>query len=110
MKKADKPQVLKVLRRMKTLLRKGWTQNVSARNAKGYATLFTAADATRFCLLGAEYRAAYELESQVPIEAVEPLLRRCAKARNIPDYNDDPKRTKKEILAVVDCAIQKVAQ
>jgi hypothetical protein len=99
-----------VLRRMKALLRKGWTQGWYARTAQGNYCRTDSKNAATFCLVGAHDRARRDLSGPVSLH----YLMKCVGGDNsnivgfdnIVDFNDNSKRTKKEILQVVDCAIK----
>lgn len=105
------PTVVDVLKRMKALLRKGWTQRTFARAANGRKMPWESPKAVRFCLLGAENRAACEI---VPHKrqrdrvkgSIYSLLAKCSGNLSISNYNDHPQRKKEEVIAVVDCAIK----
>lgn len=106
------PTVIDVLKRMRTILRKGWTQDEFAINAKGQSVISSSPNAVKFCLLGAKTRVLDELDPVKPWildESVNDLLLQCIRPcfRYIPDFNDAPGRKKSEILKVVSCAIEK---
>lgn len=61
MKQKKSPTVIDVLKRMRVLLRKGWTQRAYARSAANRVTLIKSPRATQFCLYGARDRVMYEL-------------------------------------------------
>ena len=109
-KRKSKPTVVDVLKRMRVLLRRGWTQGYYAHSKTGRQVEFYSKSAARFCLIGAEHRAltdlnAHDLGLNRPVQA---LIAKCAKVPRIEivAYNDNPKRKKSEILQVVNCAIK----
>lgn len=110
MPKEKKPTVVDVLKRMKALLRKGWTQEAAARNELGKAVPSRDATAVRFCLIGAEVRASHELAASFSVNSrVETLVRMCTNG-SVAGFNDAKGRKKSEIIAVVDCAIKKAVE
>lgn len=112
MKQKKSPTVIDILRRMRVLLRKGWTQGYYAKTKRGRVVEAESRSAATFCLWGAERRALHELKTadlSAGQEAMN-LVRRCARIKHsvaLVDYNDTKGRTKKEILDVVTCAIKK---
>ena len=108
------PTVIDVLKRMRTLLRKGWTQHAAAVTERGRVVPTVSPQAARFCLVGAEMRAAYDLGVYDLKQRTEKLIRRRIRSRSgqdgIADYNDTKGRKKSEILAVVSCAIEKAGE
>jgi hypothetical protein len=110
-KKKKEPTVLDVLKTMRRLLNKGWTQFTLARGKQGRKVAVGSRAAISFCLLGAERRALSTLGlSYSDGASAEQLLRDCGVKGDITVYNDKFNRTKEEILAVVDCAIKKAKQ
>lgn len=90
--------------------RGGWTQRTEARLSSGEPTLSEDPDATSFCLLGAVYR----FMSDTPHAEANRAwgaIKDATGARDsygIVNWNDRPKRRKREVLAVIDEAIAKV--
>lgn len=107
------PTVVDVLKRMRSILRKGWTQKEMARNAKGQKVRATHPEATEFCLAGAQYRALADIDPAMPWTTeccVEDLIRLCVQrcgGDSVVIFNDAPERKKSEVIAVVTCAIEK---
>lgn len=108
MKEKKEPTVADVLRRMKALLLKGWTQKTSARGRSGRPVYSLGPFAVSFCLLGAEVRAVNEVARgrNDLSDRVERLIAECI-GGGIALFNDSPATTKKDVLDVVDCAIKK---
>lgn len=100
------PTVIDVLKRMRTLLRKGWTQKTSARGRTGRPVKSESPRAVSFCLIGAESRAGHDLGFE-QFNLTSFLLRSCTPDGDRVGFNDTDGRKKSEVLAVVDCAIKK---
>lgn len=102
----DKQTRLKILRDARELLAKpnGWIQGSFARNKYGVATLIESSTACSFCAWGAVRRASLLNGHDVPVEY---------DVTGIPDtnfinFNDQPGRTKEEVLDYFDEIIKKV--
>lgn len=110
MKKKD-VTVVDVLKRMRTLLRKGWSQGNYAHTASGYRCAVWSPGAASFCLIGAHRRAVIELQTAFGnAQQSLKLIANCAKVDGefgIYGYNDAKGRKKSEIIKVVSCAIEK---
>lgn len=103
-----KPTAIDVLRRMRSILRKGWTQHAFARSASERPVESLSQRAVTFCLLGAKNRAVCDLGADLKMERQSyKLLMRCVPDGSISAYNDAKGRTKPEVLKVVECAIKK---
>lgn len=102
------PTARDVLVRMRTLLRKGWTQGGYARARNGHHVDYESTAAVRFCLLGASRRATSDLRADCGYQATA-LIRRClpAESTGIVGFNDAKTTKKTDVLKVVNCAIKK---
>lgn len=101
------PTVVDVLKRMKALLRKGWTQKAEARTANGKEVPPESSTAVRFCLIGARERVLRTCKfDHIGMYEVRRLLEQCTNGMGVEAYNDAKNRKKSEVLAVVDCAIK----
>lgn len=83
--------------------KKGWTQGAYARDANGDEVLYYSKDACKFCARGALFKACGN-------DALY-LLASDALDKFIPNaltviWNDDPGRTKEDVLAVFTAAIE----
>lgn len=93
------------LRRVKGLLSMGWTKEVYARDAEHEVCEPESPRAVCFCLLGAcakvweetGYNPVNHFLAQIMIEGYE----------DIPTYNDDPERTKEDVLGLCDKVIER---
>lgn len=99
-----KPTALDVLKLARKLVRKGWTQNTSARTAQGFRCDYLASDATHFCLSGAMHAAASKLHLHVP-----PIRVPCY-GNDWPSWNDEEGRTQAEVLALLDSEIERMSK
>lgn len=101
--------VVDVLKRMRVLLRKGWTQGTLARGVSKCPVNYSGRAARSFCLMGARERAQQDLKvgHSLSYEA-ELLIVDCAGGNDVA-FNDAKGRKKSEIIAVVDCAIKQAA-
>lgn len=84
---------------------KGWTQNTFARDKSGEPVVPDAYCAVCFCSTGAIARAAQDDDLLVRMEARRRL--RAVIDSSIPDWNDNPERTKDQVLAAFDQAIER---
>lgn len=75
---------------------KGWTQGASARNKDGGVTTPFSESAACFCTFGA-LQAAYGPEFLGPMSKIEKHLNVFV----IAPWNDDPARTKEEVIAML---------
>lgn len=106
-----------VLKRAKKLIEtKGWTQRVAARDKDGNEADPQSRKASCFCAMGAVERAALGTKDTVYTTAfyhAEEALGLAVPAQyhgSIPDYNDAPRRTKAQVLALFDRAIAKATK
>jgi hypothetical protein len=83
------------LRRMRSLLHRGWTQGAMARTARGAPVGHEERAAACWCLLGAAYRAG--LTNWAFVDGTRLIA--------VPYWNDARERTKAEVLAVIDNSI-----
>ncbi len=94
-----------VLIRGKERLERGWCQGASARDASGNKSDPESPNAASFCVFGAMH----EREGPYASDRARELIRRVLGAKlgdgAIAIYNDTPGRTKEEVLALVDKAI-----
>lgn len=96
--------VLEVLQRGRDRIKKGWCQGAYARNASNYAVNPEWRDAVAWCAEGA--CACGEINREV--DAIK-VLESCTHSLSpIYKWNDQPRRTQKQVLALFDCAIAKV--
>lgn len=105
-------QLVQDLEAARAKIVQGWTQGGNAEDARGYNVAPHDDSAVRWCARGAILSvtkpACWSYESGRYIAAIE-AFRDCAGSTVI-DYNDDDKRTKKEVLAVFDKAIAKAKE
>lgn len=94
----EKQVFLTKLRRARDLIQSGWTQGEDARDAEGHPTYLENDGATCWCMVGALVRAGIprsQFEFEYPNGESESVL----------FWNDEPKRTKAEVLACFDNSI-----
>jgi len=89
-----------VLRLMRAKIESGWTQRWFARTASGYGVSGLFNGATSWCLVGA-LQVATNNRTPESIGYVNELIGNpwCS-------WNDDPSRTKEDVLAMLDQAIE----
>jgi hypothetical protein len=85
------------------LIERGWTQGAIARDAIGFSVPSLGHDAARWCTVGAISRAAPD-GCDVYWVALD-LLRNVVGTSAIEIWNDQPTRTKEDVLAAFDKAI-----
>ena len=92
--------ILKVLQDAKPLLKQGWTQGAYARNTDNKPMDYADPRAVKFCFAGALYKAGggYGI-----IEIIQDMI--SPRPDVMFEWNDDKKRTQKEVLTVLDQAI-----
>ena len=91
----------------KLLIEKGWTQGVRARDRAGEPAPAGDPRACSFCLLGAFARTCEESSvdsSNGRLRALLALWTAKATAKGIAAYNDEPGRTKEDVIALIDKA------
>jgi len=108
-------QAVQLLRNARDLVRRGWTQHAEGRDAHGAAVEPCHPTATSWSLLGALVAAVEEL----PDSGEELLLLRLADALDslalfvdsdsLADWNDDPRRTQGDVIAVLETAAEVAA-
>jgi hypothetical protein len=83
-----------------------WTQHAAAKNADGDRVAASSAEACSFCSAGALDSVCISLSEHYSqyVQAFS-HLRQAAGAASVIEWNDDPKRTKAEVLAAFDKAI-----
>lgn len=90
------------LREARALIERGWTQGAFARNGSGHAVTYESGDASCFCVAGALLRATNGFsEFERAVAALHAVTRKA-----IHKWNDAPRRTKAEVVAALDKAIQ----
>lgn len=95
-------------REVRKLIEQGWTQGAYARSASGYSVDSNSTpDAVCWCLSGAIIRVA--TAQAIPVYKIRDRLREVLFLRvgngSIVVWNDAPLRTKEEVLALLDFAI-----
>ncbi len=93
-----------VLRDMRVMLERGWTQNACARDSAGNEVDELSLKAVSFDALGALTRAGRDAKVEARHEAIS-HLRAGIGFKSLGDWNDEPGRTQAEVLALVDRAI-----
>lgn len=109
--KSPKSQVVAVLEKARVLIKKGWTQGRYAADKNNQTTPFYTNEASKFCVLGALSRAGMEIYiTPYDEKAVENIIRNCLPSNSVglASYNDEPKRKKSEMVALLTKAIEKV--
>lgn len=86
----------------RNLIDKGWTRGASARNAKGEAVYYGDPTAVTFCLIGSIH-AVGALDTAY--YAVWDALIKRGGSKVMSQFNDEPGRTKDDVLALIDEAI-----
>lgn len=78
-------------------IRKGWTQGTYARTKTGRPCHYCSPRAVKWCAIGAVLRAYSETLDDEYLS----IRKRLAQVvfDSLPGWNDDPKRTKKEVIA-----------
>lgn len=84
---------------------KGWTQGTYARNAKGERCDPTGENATCYCSYGAIISTAGKFQGTLLLEAYDPL-RAAIGTDIIAGWNDSKSRTKEEVFAAFEKAIE----
>jgi len=96
-----------ILREAKRLIEeKGWTQGTYARDSRGEACDWNGATALCFCAEGAMFAAAEALRADAGAEcAAGFLIEQVTPAPSIVAYNDQPGRSREDVIAIFDKAI-----
>ena len=102
---------IRILRRARNLMRKGWTKDAYARNAKGRGVNFKAKTATHFCATGALRRASYEITGSKcgwhpTVALADRYVRDALDTGSLPHFNDYKATTKKQMLEGFGIAIE----
>jgi hypothetical protein len=99
--------ILQILKNARNLLKKkGWTQGANACNERGTEVGYTAENAATFCARGAVWHVD-EGNDEAATRALA-LLSSCTISNlGLISWNDSPGRTKEEVLALFDRAIEK---
>lgn len=97
---------IEVLKQARARIEKGWTQGVFARDFNDKAILLRDASdkACSWCLSGAIYAASGSFH-----EGATKLLQKVTRTQNLATYNDAANRTKSQVLAVIDKAIEEAS-
>jgi len=101
-------KTVELLRNMRSAIDKGWCQGVSSRNRQGNPVVSYSDEASHWCLIGSVH-AKLPIPSPSIISSIFDIITKLLADRNEkPDlamYNDNPARTKEEILELLDEAI-----
>ena len=91
---------LEELKAARQLIEQGWCKGVFAQNNHYLPVDCKSEEACRFCALGALRRVSYWFDLRS-----EQALAEALGTHKIGEWNDDPARTKEDVLAVYDKAI-----
>lgn len=101
-------EILKEARRR--IIEKGWSQGALYRDFKGEPIIFSKGRVIcSFCTMGAVLFSSKGMNSYYTDRALE-VLERFVPDGLIPRWNDDPTRTKEEVIALFDRAIESVTK
>jgi len=119
----------RVLRRMRELIAQNWCQGSMAKNSDGISVGPEKRYAESWCLLGANYRARFEIMKGGPPRNVyqDPTFRFLSRSvdsvwqgmetnrnsgygSNMTMFNDAKDRTQEDVLAVIDGALEEAAR
>jgi hypothetical protein len=103
--KGDKLTGLDLLTQARALIETGWCRGSSARDAKGLVTPFGGEKAVSFCASGALVHLSYCMTKAFR-DASAALHKAVGAFGSLAYWNDAPERTKEEVLAAYDRAIQ----
>ena len=103
------PFEVKILNRATKIIKSHWTKGHLAVDVKGDEVDVASAKAVSFCAIGAIQRAAASLKASEndrykAIDIVESLI---PKPSAIEEYNDDPKRRKRDMISLFNKAVKK---
>ena len=108
-------QAIELLRSARDLVRRGWTQQAEGRDAQGTAVEPWQPTATSWSLLGALVAALEEQtdgRKELPLVQLADALDALAlfvDSDSLADWNDDPRRTQGDVIAVLDTAADAAA-
>ena len=111
MKRKKKLTISEILKKARKLVEKGWTQGAYAKDGNGRILFFDDKKAVKFCPLGAIGRVTgslYNAEAVGARYAVIDSIEGGMLGFDIASWNDDKKRTKRQVLAAFDRAIKAV--
>lgn len=104
-------KTLELLKSMRGKIATGWTQGCSARNRQGNPVVPSSPEACQWCLLGAvtamesaHYRTTVEQRTNV-WRIINQLLENRNELQMPSAFNDNPARTQREVLELLDEAI-----
>lgn len=101
-------EVVSMLRQARSFIERGWTQRYYAVDEHGEKAWACGSDAARWCIRGAVIASAAEREDFTIRHKVYSYLVQGSGNEHedsITSWNDDPNRTKEEVLAAFDRAI-----
>lgn len=96
----EAPEFIKILDEAKDLIEKGWHQGYFAQNADGRDVDSSDPNACAFCVLGAVFHAAGDKPAGLAYDALIAVSPGGMPA----EFNDQPGRTKEEVLDLIDAA------
>lgn len=105
--------IAKILNKAADLIEtKGWCQWNEALDKYGDSVAFDSKKAASFCMMGAIYRVSEEIIHVFPIiqtlsKSIRTNSTSIPESAHISDYNDAPRRTKKQVIAKLRKAAQK---
>ncbi len=102
-----------ILEKARELMRRGWCKYASARTRDGLETYPSDQHAVSFCASGAcervvsdqHYSSTKTFPASVDYNAAMMFLCGALRTNSIPEWNDDPDRTKAQVLVAFDRAI-----
>lgn len=89
---------------MRELLVQGWHQGSTGQDVSGRSISAMDGDAVSWCMIGAYLRADVDLDNK-GLDRVFFLIVRKIGTDNVAHWNDEPGRTKEEVLAALDSII-----
>lgn len=109
------PIALKILEGSLALIEQGWTQSTCARDKDGHSVYAQSPDAVRWCIIGAQTKTRGTLVADgvaecgailMEVDTAHNWLRRgMPDTLGLSDYNDNPHRTKGEVVTLFKNAI-----
>lgn len=99
-------RTLAALTKARGFIVQGWTQKAYGRAPDGAGIGYATAGAHAWCMVGALYHAMPNEESLGIVLKAQLALEAAADTKKLIKFNDTPGRTKEEILAVYDRAIE----